>query len=90
MDDAFTPQTSEETSEEMVLVQRHDGDMLKENHEEEDAHLLCQGCQGKEHTSGRLPSQDTTEEMDCKPQQSSPEIVIDQSDDVSTDLETSG
>lgn len=90
MDNTFTPQTSEEPSEEMVLVQRHDGDLLKENHEEEDAHLLCHGCQGKEHTSGRLPSQDTAEEMDCKPQQSSPEIVIDQSDDVSTDLETSG
>ncbi|KAM4039609.1 PH and SEC7 domain-containing protein 1-like isoform 1-T3 [Anomaloglossus baeobatrachus] len=83
MDHTLPP--SEETREELVLL--HDTDLLIDNHEEEGAHLLCQGCQGKEHMGNRFPPQDETEEMDYRPL---PEIVIDQSDDVSTDLETSG
>ncbi|XP_073444796.1 uncharacterized protein [Dendrobates tinctorius] len=77
---------SEETREELVLL--HDGDMLMEDHDEDGAHLLCQGCQGKEHVASRFPSKDKTEEKDWKPLQQSPGIEV--SDDVSTDLETSG
>ncbi|KAM3927144.1 uncharacterized protein RB166_009925 isoform 1-T2 [Leptodactylus fuscus] len=87
MDNTFTPQ---ETSEDLVLMQCHDRDMHIGNHQKVDGHLMCQRCQGKEHAGSRLPSPDKAEEMDCKPQQDPPEIVIDQSDDVSTDLETSG
>ncbi|XP_077118791.1 PH and SEC7 domain-containing protein 4 [Ranitomeya variabilis] len=87
MDRTLLP-PSEETREELVLL--HDGDMLMEDRDEDGAHLLCQGCQGKEHVASRFPSQDKTEEMDWKPLQEPPGIVIELSDDVSTDLETSG
>ncbi|XP_075714722.1 PH and SEC7 domain-containing protein 4-like isoform X2 [Rhinoderma darwinii] len=87
INNTFTRQTLKETREEPVLI--HDRDMFIENHAEEDSHLLCQGCQCKEHVDSRLPSQDKTKEMDVKPQPRSPEIIIDQFD-VSTDLETSG
>ncbi|XP_072005093.1 PH and SEC7 domain-containing protein 4 isoform X1 [Engystomops pustulosus] len=76
-DGPFTPH------EDLVPVQDHDGDVLIDNHNEEDAHMLCQRCQVREHVDNKSPTQDET---DCKP----PEIVVDQSDDVSTDLETSG
>lgn len=56
----------------------------------EGTHLMCQGCQGKEHGSKVSPSECANEAMQSEPQQEAPEIVIEQLDDVSTDLETSG
>ncbi|XP_069800019.1 PH and SEC7 domain-containing protein 1-like [Dendropsophus ebraccatus] len=90
MDNTFTPQESTKETVEDVLIHCPESDTPIENHEEEDEHLLCQGCQGKEHADSRLPLQDKIEEIDCKPQQDSPEIVLQQSDDVFTDMETSG
>ncbi|XP_040270549.1 PH and SEC7 domain-containing protein 4-like [Bufo bufo] len=83
LDNMCTPQ---ETGGDIVFMQCPERDMPIENHEEGEAHLVCQGCQGKEHVAGRVPMQGKAEEMDARP----PEIVIDLSDDVSTDLETSG
>ncbi|XP_056427259.1 PH and SEC7 domain-containing protein 4-like isoform X2 [Hyla sarda] len=90
MDNTFTSQESKETGEDIVLLQCPDRDLSIESHKEEDAHLLCQGCQGKEHVGSRLPVQGIKEELDSEPAQGAPETVLEPSDDVFTDLETSG
>ncbi|XP_075063392.1 uncharacterized protein LOC142151542 [Mixophyes fleayi] len=89
LDNPSTSQMQEEPDEESILIPCHDLNIPMENHEE-GTHLLCQGCQGKEHVGRRLPLEDVAEELEPKPKQDPPTIVIDQLDDVSTDLETSG
>ncbi|KAM5170355.1 uncharacterized protein ACMZJ9_003297 [Mantella aurantiaca] len=53
-------------------------------------HPVCQGCQGKEHGSKVLPSESASEALQSKQQPDTPVIIIEQFDNVSTDLETSG
>ncbi|XP_072255250.1 uncharacterized protein [Pyxicephalus adspersus] len=73
-----SPSPWEEPKEEMLL------DLCQG----EGTHPMCQGCQGKEHGSKVFPSESET--LQSKPKQKNPEIIIEQLDDVSTDLETSG
>ncbi|XP_018411292.1 PREDICTED: PH and SEC7 domain-containing protein 4-like [Nanorana parkeri] len=66
------------------------GEILLDLCQGEGTHPMCQGCQGKEHGSKVLPSESASEALPCKQQQDTPAIIIEQLDDVSTDLETSG
>ncbi|KAM9311974.1 uncharacterized protein PAF06_009860 [Gastrophryne carolinensis] len=78
--DQPTPPTQDRTREEILLELCQDKGL----------HGVCQGCQGKEHRIQVMPLESTIPEMQPKEQLGVPEIVLDQLDAVSTDLETSG